>query len=71
MKYTVIFEKAQKNYAAYVPDLPGCVATGKTLADVETLIREGIALHIENLREHGEAVPKPTTVAKTIVIEAA
>lgn len=71
MKYTVIVEKAPQNYAAYVPDLPGCIATGKTRDEVERLIREGIVLHIESLREHGEPVPEPTTSAVTVEIEAA
>lgn len=46
MKYFVVFEKAENNYAAYVPDLPGCVATGKTRERVEKLIREAIGLHL-------------------------
>lgn len=72
MKYVVVFERAPKNYSAYVPDLPGCVATGKTLEDVERLIREGIQIYIETLREDGKQVPEPTTVAaKTIEVEAA
>ncbi len=71
MKFTVTFEKARNNYAAHVPDLPGCVATGKTIEDVEKLIREGIVIHIESLREHGEDVPEPTTSARVVEVEAA
>ena len=64
VKYTVVIEKAPSNYAAYVPDLPGCVATGRTEGEVLVEIREAIALHIESLEEHGEAVPAPKAVAK-------
>jgi predicted RNase H-like HicB family nuclease len=70
MKYTVIYEKSKTGYGAYVPDLPGCVATGRTIARVKRLIREAIELHIESLREHGEPVPEPTTRADSITISA-
>ena len=70
MKYTVIYEKSATGYGAYVPDLPGCVATGKTKAQVKKLIREAIALHIENLKEHGEPVPEPTTMADYVTVSA-
>ena len=62
MKYAVVFEKGSTGYGAYVPDLPGCVAVGKSLARVQRLIREAVELHLESLREHGERVPQPTTV---------
>ena len=51
MKYAVVIEKAEGNYSAYVPDLPGCVATGATIEEVENEIREAIAFHIEGMRE--------------------
>jgi predicted RNase H-like HicB family nuclease len=70
MKYVVIYEKGKRNYSAYVPDLPGCVATGKTLRGTEKLIREAIELHIESLREHGEEVPPPTSIAKEVLVSA-
>jgi len=70
MKYTVIFEKGNTGYGAYVPDLPGCVAVGKTLPRVKKLIREAIELHIESLRAHGEAVPEPTTEAEKVSVSA-
>jgi len=70
VKYTVIYEKSATGYGAYVPDLPGCVATGKTKAQVKKLIREAIALHIENLKEHGEPVPEPTTMADYVTVSA-
>lgn len=65
-KYTVVFERAPNNYAAYVPDLPGCVATAQSREEVERLIREAIALHIESLREHNEPVPEPAAWATVV-----
>jgi predicted RNase H-like HicB family nuclease len=53
MNYTVVFERAPETFAAYVPDLPGCIATGETREEVEALIREAIAFHIDGLREAG------------------
>ena len=66
MKYTVVIEKAPNNYAAYVPDLPGCIATGNTYEELLAEIREAIAFHIESLREHGEPVPEPQTTAAVV-----
>jgi predicted RNase H-like HicB family nuclease len=60
-KFAVVIEKGPSNYSAYVPDLPGCVSTGRTLADVETKIREAIEYHIEGLIEDGDPVPEPTS----------
>ena len=68
MKYVVIYERARRNYSAYAPDLPGCVATGGTLAETEALMREAIAFHIEGLREAGDPVPEPSTRAGTIEV---
>lgn len=61
MKYAVVIEKAKRNFSAYVPDLPGCVATGATIEEVETEIREAIAFHIEGMREDGLPIPDPTS----------
>ncbi len=61
MRYAVVIEKADGNYSAYVPDLPGCVATGSTVADVEQEIRDAIRSHIEGLREDGLPVPAATS----------
>lgn len=61
MKYAVVIEKVNANYSAYVPDLPGCISTGRTLGEVEQNIRDAIAFHIAGLREGGEVVPEPTT----------
>ena len=63
MRYAVVIEKAETNYSAYVPDLPGCVATGATVEDVETEIRDAIRFHIEGLKQDGLPVPSPTSIA--------
>ena len=60
-EYAIVIEDARSNFSAYVPDLPGCVATGGSIEEVTANIREAIALHIEYLREHGEDVPRPTS----------
>ena len=59
MRYAVVIEKAEHNYSAYVPDLPGCVATGATVPEVEAQIREAIEFHIDGLREDGLSIPPP------------
>lgn len=66
MKYAVVYEKANNNYCAYVPDLPGCVATGATREEVERNIGEAIALHIEGLRHEGKAVPEPASWSELV-----
>lgn len=65
--YAVIIEGEGDSYSAYVPELPGCIATGKSVAEVEKLIREAIDFHIEGMREAGEPVPPPTATGTTIV----
>ncbi len=67
-KYAVIFEQADTNWAAYVPDLPGCVSTGRTLEETELNVREAISGHLRTLREFGEPVPEPKSVAKEIEV---
>ena len=62
----VVIEKAPNNFAAYAPDLPGCVATGPTREELLVEIREAIEFHIESLREHGEPVPEPQTTAEVV-----
>ena len=66
MRYAVVIEKAQGNYSAYVPDLPGWVATGPTVAAVEEEIRAAIRLHIEGLKADGLDVPQPTSIAEYV-----
>ena len=61
MKYAVVVERSPSGFAAYVPDLPGCVAAGGTRGEVERLIREAIQFHLEGMREDGEPIPEPTT----------
>jgi predicted RNase H-like HicB family nuclease len=63
MRYAIVIEKADGNYSAYVPDLPGCVATGETVAAVESEIRDAIRFHIDGLKQDGLPVPKPTSIA--------
>jgi predicted RNase H-like HicB family nuclease len=58
-RYAVVFERAENNWAAYVPDLPGCITTGKTLDETKLNIREAIDLHLEAMREVGEPIPEP------------
>ncbi len=59
--YAVVIERAEHNYSAYVPDLPGCVATGKTITEVRREIREAIQFHLEGLRAEGLPIPEPTS----------
>lgn len=61
MRYAVVIEDAGGNFSAYVPDLPGCVATGRTVEDAELAIREAIEFHLEGLREDGSPIPIPTS----------
>jgi predicted RNase H-like HicB family nuclease len=61
MRYAVVIEKAAKNFSAYVPDLPGCVATGATLEETEQLIREAIEFHLSGLRDDGAPIPQPSS----------
>ena len=63
MRYAVVIEKADANYSAYVPDLPGCVATGETVEAVEQEIRAAIRFHIEGLKADGLEIPAPTSIA--------
>lgn len=63
MRYAIVIEKADGNYSAYVPDLPGCVATGETVAAIESEIRDAIRFHIDGLKQDGLPVPKPTSIA--------
>ncbi len=71
MRYLVVIEKAKRNYAAYVPDLPGCIATGPTPGATRKAIRQAIEFHIEGMKEDGVAVPKPSAKSAEISITAA
>ena len=61
MRYAIVIEKADGNYSAYVPDLPGCVATGASVEEAESQIREAIEFHLDGLRQDGLAIPQPTS----------
>jgi predicted RNase H-like HicB family nuclease len=67
-KYAVVFERSDNNFAAYVPDLPGCVSTGATKAEVEANIREAIEFHLDGLREEGEPIPDPQTWTELVEV---
>lgn len=66
--YAVLYERTERNWAAYVPDLPGCVATGRTRAEVERRIRAAIELHLDGMREDGIAPPEPTTAIGSVEV---
>jgi predicted RNase H-like HicB family nuclease len=61
MQYVIVFEQTPNNWSAYVPDLPGCIATGKTREEVDRLIREAIVLYLDAAREFGQPIPAPGT----------
>jgi predicted RNase H-like HicB family nuclease len=66
--FTVLYESGKRNWSAYVPDLPGCIVTGKTRKRVERLIRQAIEFHVEGLKAHGEQVPEPTIEVGTVSV---
>lgn len=70
MRYAVVIENAGPNYSAYVPDLPGCIATGSTLAEAEAAIREAIAFHLDGLREDGLPIPAPSSKVDYVEVAA-
>jgi len=70
MKYAVVVEKAEANYAAYVPDLPGCVATGDNFEATERRLRKAIEVHLQGLREDGLPVPAPTSLVDYVEVSA-
>jgi predicted RNase H-like HicB family nuclease len=61
VRYAIIVEKGERNYSAYIPDLPGCVATGKTVEETERRIREAVEFHLRGMREDGLPIPEPTS----------
>ena len=66
MRFAIVIEKAEGNYSAYVPDLPGCVATGATVQEVEQDMRAAIRFHVDGLTEDGLTVPPPTSIAEYV-----
>ena len=70
MRYAIVIEEAENNYAAYVPDLLGCVATGKTIEETEQQIREAIEIHLRGMKEDGLPIPHPSSQVEYIEIAA-
>ena len=69
-RYAIVIEKAESNYAAYVLDLPGCVATGATIEETERSIREAIEIHVEGLRADGLPIPEPSSRVEYVDVAA-
>lgn len=68
-KYLLIMEKANRNYSAYSPDLPGCIATGKTVKDTKKKLHGAITLHLTGIREDKIPIPKSSSIAEYVVIQ--
>ncbi|PYS87114.1 MAG: hypothetical protein DMF70_01185 [Acidobacteria bacterium] len=66
MRYAMIIEQGERNYSAYLPDLPGCIATGKTIEQLKTRMSEAIELHLRGMREDGLPIPEPTSLAEYV-----
>jgi len=69
MRYAVVIEKAARNYSAYLPDVPGCVATGKTVAQTMSNLHEALEMHLEDMKKDGEPIPDPTTLCDYLEID--
>jgi predicted RNase H-like HicB family nuclease len=69
MRYAVVIEKAARNYSAYVPDVPGCIATGKSVARTMANLREALEMHFADMRKDGEAIPDPETLCDYIDVD--
>jgi predicted RNase H-like HicB family nuclease len=70
MRYAIVIEEAGSAYSAYVPDLPGCIATGSTIEETEDAIREAIVFHLEGLREDGAPIPTPSSRVEYVEVAA-
>jgi predicted RNase H-like HicB family nuclease len=70
MRYAIVIENAGANYSAYVPDLPGCVATGSTVAETERAIQEAIEFHLDGMREDGTPIPPPSSRVEYVEVAA-
>ena len=66
MRYAMIIEQGERNYSAYLPDLPGCIATGKTIEELKLRMSEAIGLHLRGMREDGLPIPEPTSLAEYV-----
>jgi predicted RNase H-like HicB family nuclease len=69
MRYAIVIEKTASNYASYVPDLPGCVATGATVEETERLLRGAIELHLQGMRDDGLPIPEPSSVVEYLEVK--
>ena len=70
MRYAIVIERTDANYGAYVLDLPGCIATGETIEDVERNIRSAIEMHLAGMREDGQPIPAPATQVEYVDVAA-
>ncbi len=70
-KYAVVIERGENNLSAYVPDLPGCITTGRTVEEIGENIREAILLHLEGMAQDGEVVPEPSTTVQYVEMQVA
>jgi predicted RNase H-like HicB family nuclease len=70
MQYTIIIEKGESSFGAYVPDLPGCVAVGETREEVKELIQEAIEFHLEGMKEEGLTIPEPASSSELVEVAA-
>ena len=70
MRYAIVIEAAESNFSAYVPDLPGCIATGTTVAETEQAIREAIEFHLEGLRADNLPIPPPSSLVDYVEVAA-
>jgi predicted RNase H-like HicB family nuclease len=68
-KYAIVIEQGENNLSAYVPDLPGCITTGRTVEEIESNMREAIELHLDGLREDGEPIPDPHTAVAYVELQ--
>ncbi len=66
MRYAMIIEKGERNYSAYLPDLPGCIATGKTIEEIRERMRKAIDMHLRGMREDGLTIPEPSSIAEYV-----
>jgi predicted RNase H-like HicB family nuclease len=66
MRYAMEIERGDRNYSAYLPDLPGCVATGKSIEEVKQRMREAVELHLRGMREDGLPIPEPTSLVEYV-----
>ncbi len=66
MRYAMIIEKGERNYSAYLPDLPGCIATGKTVEEVKQRMHKAVELHLRGLREDGLPIPEPASLVEYV-----